>query len=111
MRTRTTTAALGAALLLALTGCSSDEATDPKPAATTAPANPTPSADVAQACSDAVYEQLTNGEQLGADQPKPPACEALANDEYLDTLLAVTQQLSKNARDQLEQDIEDAAQQ
>ncbi|WP_326700216.1 hypothetical protein OG909_24780 [Streptomyces sp. NBC_01754] len=102
MRTRHTTAAtLGAALLLAVTGCSSDT-TDPKPTAS-------PTLDVGQACSDAVYEQLTNGVDLGDDQPKPAACERLADDEYLDTLLAVTQLLNKAARDQLEQDIEDAA--
>ncbi|MEE4493566.1 hypothetical protein [Streptomyces sp. BE230] len=111
MRTRTTAAAItGAALLLALVGCSSepDDKPEDKPSRTTSTATAAPEA-AAQACSDEVYAHISAGNQLGADEPRPDACTNIPEADYLDTLLAITQQVNKNGQDDLEQEIEDAA--
>ncbi|TXS36938.1 hypothetical protein [Streptomyces sp. OR43] len=111
MRTRTTAAAItGAALLLALVGCSSepDDKPETKPSRVTSSASADPEA-AAQACSDEVYAHISAGNQLGADEPRPDACASIPEADYLDTLLAVTQQVNENGRDDLEKQIEDAA--
>ncbi|MFD8687837.1 hypothetical protein [Streptomyces sp. NPDC059651] len=111
MRIRTTAAAItGATLLLALVGCSSEPDNKPetKPSRTTSSAPADPEA-AAQACSDEVYAHISAGNQLGADEPRPDACTNIPEADYLDTLLAITQQVNKNNREDLEQEIEDAA--
>lgn len=112
MRTRTTVAAIiGAALLLALVSCSNETADKPetKPSRIASASAPANDEAAAQACTDEVYKQIKDGTQLGADQPKPDACTGMSQDKYLDTLLAVTQQLNKDARNDLQDQIEDAA--
>lgn len=111
MRTTATAAAItGAALLLALVGCSSEPDNKPetKPSRTTSSAPADPEA-AAQACSDAVYAHINAGNQLGADEPRPDACTGIPEADYLDTLLAITQQVNENGQDDLEKQIEDAA--
>ncbi|WP_406004419.1 hypothetical protein [Streptomyces sp. NBC_00987] len=108
-----TTAVVGAALLFAVVGCSSepDDKPETKPSATASATAPADAEAAAQACTDEVYKQIKGGTELGVDQPKPDACTGMSQAEYLDTLLAVTQQLNKDARDDLQEDIEDAANQ
>lgn len=109
MNTRFTTAAtLIAASLLALTACGSPDA--PAPAAsTTAPAPTGQAEDQGQECTNEVYAQISAGTDLGVDSARPDACTSMSADEYADTLLAVTQVLNQNGRDDLDQQIEDAA--
>lgn len=110
MRTRTAAAAITGAALLALVGCTStpDDKPETKPSRITSSAPADPEA-AAQACTDEVYAHISAGNQLGADEPRPDACSGMPQDDYLDTLLAVTKQVNENGRDDLEKQIEDAA--
>lgn len=70
--------AASAALVLALTGCSSRPATPPGPTPT---ASATGTAACRQALADA-YRQHLAGADTG-DMPKPTACAGIADDTYL----------------------------
>lgn len=114
MRTRTalTTTAV---ILLALTGCSSDSepdapATGPTASAT---ASPTPTLSVSD-CTDAVYEVDSAARDAGtdpADRLMPDPCIGLSADQYMDAILTATQRLNKEARDDLQDQIDEAAEQ
>ncbi|WP_461712381.1 hypothetical protein [Streptomyces sp. DSM 41013] len=84
MRIRTTAAAVGAVLALALTACSSDETPD-RPQETDSSAPASPSADTAaaeQACKDAWSQATENGaiEDGSVSVDNPPAeCDGVKN--------------------------------
>lgn len=112
MRTRTTTAALIAAGLLALTGCSSSE---PAPAPTVSAA-PTLSAEqVAAQCTDALAEAIYNRpDDFDPDtdtDPQPAECDALPEDQYLDTYMDALRQSNERGRQDLQDQIDEAAEQ
>lgn len=109
MRTRTTITTALVAALLALTGCSS------APAAPEPTANATPSLTAeqtearAQECTDEVYAHITAHNELGLDEQRPTSCLDMDDDEYADTLLAVTQRINENGREALQDQIDEAA--
>lgn len=107
MRTRHTLAAATAVALLALTGCSADpDAPASRPtASTTAPLTDKQ----AQECTDEVYAHITANNALGLDEQRPTACEGMSDDEYADTLLAVTERVNETAREDLQDQIDEAA--
>jgi len=113
MRTRLTLAALAAGLLLTATGCSSDTDAKPAPATTTATASPTPTLSVA-ACTDALYEVDGAAREAGddpADRVMPDPCVGLTADQYQDAILDATVRLNQDARDELQDQIDEAAEQ
>lgn len=109
MRIRTTAAAVGAVLTLALTACSSDETPDRPETASSAPASP--SADTAaaeRACKDAWTQALEEGAvdngSVSVENP-PKECDGLRNgaDQAAD---AVREHIQEG-RDQLEDCMDD----
>ncbi|MFF7200506.1 hypothetical protein [Streptomyces sp. NPDC008141] len=105
-------AAIIAALLLALTACSGEDAPD-KPAvtvtATKAPA--LTKAEIAKQCTDTVaaLEPNENGEI--PSEPVPAQCKGLTTNEYLNAYYDGIQQANKLAREDLQRQIEEAEQQ
>ncbi|MEV4974435.1 hypothetical protein [Streptomyces scopuliridis] len=115
MRIRTTTLA-AALLLVTLTGCSSGS--DPAPTetvtATTTPTAPALSqAEITQQCIDAVAAAIS---QRSADfdpktdtDPQPTECDGLSETDYLDAYMDGLQQSNQAGRDELQRQIEEAA--
>lgn len=115
---RTTAATVAAGLLLAtLTACGGNS-TEDKPAtpATTAAATPTlNAAEVTQQCVDAVAETLNNRSadfdpETDSD-PKPPECDTLTEDQYLDAYYDGLSQRNKAAQQDFQDLIDEAAEQ
>lgn len=90
---RTTLAAITAAGLLALTGCSSADDAKPAPTVTTTvTATPTLSAaEQTQACVEAIADTITaRPEDFDPEtdsDPKPAECDTVPEDEYLDAYM------------------------
>ncbi|MEU1122145.1 hypothetical protein ABZ371_00795 [Streptomyces sp. NPDC005899] len=113
MRTRTTTALIAAGLLATLTACGGDTDAKPAPPSTTAAASPTPTLS-AQACADALYEVDGAARKAGtdpADRVMPDLCVGLTADEYQDAILDATVRLNQDARDELQDQSDEAAEQ
>jgi hypothetical protein len=103
MRTRTVTTALTAALLLALTACSSQDNPKPPAPTTTAPALST--AQQRQACVDAIAATIsarpTDFNPDTDSDPKPAACATIPEDDYLDVYMDGLALSNKQGRDAL----------
>ncbi|MEU0359930.1 hypothetical protein [Streptomyces cyaneofuscatus] len=109
MRTRTITVAALAAALLTLTACGTTPEPDSPAAGPSASATPSLSAEQqAQECTDEVYAHITAHTALGLDEQRPDACLTMSDDEYADTLLAVTQRINENGREALQDQIDEA---
>ncbi|MEW2578384.1 hypothetical protein [Streptomyces syringium] len=103
---RPTVAALCAALLITLTGCTK---TNPAPAATeAAPAATLSHAQVTKQCIDAVAAR--SAEQTGETQfePVPLDCLPLSDSEYLDAYMRGIRQANQANRDELQRRIDEA---
>ncbi|MFJ4837164.1 hypothetical protein [Streptomyces sp. NPDC088746] len=115
---RTTTAAITAGILLAtLTACSGSSTEDkPTTPATTAAATPTLDAAAAtQQCVDAIAETISNRavdfDPENDSDPKPPECDAVPEDEYLDAYMDGLNQSNRDAlQDRQEQRDKEAEQ-
>ncbi|MFI2084334.1 hypothetical protein ACH43Y_28745 [Streptomyces rubiginosohelvolus] len=108
MRTRHTLATT-AAVLLALTGCSSEP--DAPASRHTVSSSPTPTLSVSD-CADAVYEVDSAARDAGtdpADRLMPDPCVGLTADQYMDAIMTATQRLNQEARDDLQNQIDEAA--
>jgi hypothetical protein len=119
MRNRTTaSAAVAAGILLAtLTACGGSSTEDkPTTPATTAAATPTlDAAEVTQQCVDAVAETIGNRaadfDPENDSDPKPPECDALGEDEYLDAYMDGLSQSNQQGLEDLRDQIDGAAEQ
>jgi hypothetical protein len=120
MRTRTTTAAITAALLLAtLTACGSSDDTGKtdKPSATaTATATATQTIDAAaarQACVNAWADTISNRpENFDPDtdnDAEPEACKGLPEDDWTDRYMEGLQESNQRGRDALQDLIDEAS--
>jgi hypothetical protein len=109
MRAIATTVA--AILLACLTACT-DNGAEPAPAVT-AVTIATPKADIVAQCTDEVADIITNrpdGWDPDTDEDaKPQVCGGLTDSEYLDAYMDGLQQSSKDARDALQEQIDEAA--
>jgi hypothetical protein len=109
---RTITTAVTAAILLAgVTACGSSGA-KPVPAVT-AVTIATPKADIVAQCTAEVADVITN-RPVGWDpetdeDAKPQVCSSLTDSEYLDAYGDGLQQSGKEARDALQEQIDEAA--
>lgn len=107
------TAAFAAALLLALTGCSSDS--KPAPAKTvTVTKTPALSAEEARAAcvdawADTISARPSDWDSETGDDPEPAACAGLPEDDYLDMYYDGLQQSNKAAQDRLGDCLDDPA--
>ncbi|PVD01333.1 hypothetical protein [Streptomyces sp. CS014] len=111
MRTRHTLTAVTAAALLALTGCSSQSEPDAPADKPPASSSPTPTLSVSD-CADAVYEVDSAARDAGtdpADRLMPDPCVGLTADQYMDAIMTATQRLNQEARDDLQDQIDEAA--
>ncbi|MFI8942712.1 hypothetical protein [Streptomyces syringium] len=104
---RPTAAALCAALLITLTGCTK---TSPAPAATeAAPAATLSHAQVTKQCIDAVAArpaEPSSGEV--PSEPTPAPCAPLTDGEYLDAYLRGIRQANEAGRDELQRQLDEA---
>lgn len=95
--------------LLALTACSSEPPKPSQSPSATASSSPTQTDEqAAQACTNAVYEQLKTQATPSTDGDKPAACAGMDDSEYLETVMAVVQQLNKDGREKLQDGIDGA---
>ncbi|NUL09081.1 hypothetical protein [Streptomyces lunaelactis] len=110
-----TTLAITAALLLALTGCSSSADAEPAKtvtATTTAPPELS-KAESRQQCVDAVADVATDSEGTSADgvpfEPTPAPCTQLSEHDYLDAYMDGIMQHNKANLDKFSRQASEAA--
>lgn len=115
MRTTTAAALTGTLLLAALVACGTTPEPDTAIPSATASSTPTLSAEQQlQQCTDAVYEVDAAARKAGTDpddRVMPDPCVGLSADEYGDVIFAVNAQLNQDARDELQDQIDEAAEQ
>ncbi|MFD8440744.1 hypothetical protein ACFV2I_37580 [Streptomyces microflavus] len=94
-------AALTAASLLALTGCSTgpESATPAAPVSTASLSAAKRAEAKTQECADEVYAHLTGRKQPELGDFIPDPCLGMNEDEFTDTLLAVTKEIDEGKRD------------
>ncbi|MFD3749737.1 hypothetical protein ACFWVT_05630 [Streptomyces cyaneofuscatus] len=107
MRTRTTATAI--LLLAILTACSTEST--PEPAATTSAAPADDKATTVQACIDAVAELPAGDDGSVPSEPVPAECAGLSDGEYLDAYMDGIEQSNKQGQQDLQDLIDDAAEQ
>lgn len=98
----------------ALVGCSGSDESKPEPskpthsaaAPTTEPA--LSKAEIGRRCANAIADQLAN-EADSDDDNRPAECETLSDSEYADAAFKGTQQANQAARDELQEQIDEAA--
>lgn len=107
---RTRTAAASILLAASLTACGTTPAPD-KPAATSSAAPKVDKAATVKACVDAVAELPAGPDGSVPSDPVPTECTDLSDSEYLDAYMDGISQANREGIADLEQQIEDAAEQ
>ncbi|MFH9610434.1 hypothetical protein [Streptomyces sp. NPDC017448] len=107
---RTRTAAASIFLAATLTACSTGTSS-PEPATTTSTAPKADQATTVQACVDAVAELPAGPDGSVPSDPVPAECADLSDSEYLDAYMDGISQANREGVADLEQQIEDAAEQ
>ncbi|MFD3640971.1 hypothetical protein [Streptomyces griseus] len=105
---RTCTAAAAVLLVAALTACSAETST-PEPTTTTSAAPKVDKATTVKACVDAVGELPADEDGSVPSDPVPAECADLSDSEYLDAYMDGIQQSNKQAQQELQDLIDDAA--
>lgn len=112
---RTTTAAIGAVLLLAaLTACSSSDGREPAKVTATVTKTPELSAEEARAAcveawADTISARPSDWDSEVDSDPEPEACKGLPEGDYTDRYFEGLQQSNKEARDKLGECLDDPA--